>query len=203
MFDPLDAVCEQKTNNLAMSADAAQNALLVMDSQTRIVEGAPESFFVAMRRAVDAAHEAGIQVIYIRVELRPGQAGVSPRNKLLSRIQPILQEGAPGLEIHRSLAPQERDIVLTKHRMSSFAGSGLDVVLSSLNVKHLVLGGVSTSTAVLGTAMAAADLDFALHVLGDACFDASADVHELLLKDVLPMWATVLSAAEWADAIST
>ena len=87
--------------------------------------------------------------------------------------------------------------------MSSFAGSGLDIVLASLGVKHLVLGGVSTSTAVLGTAMAAADMDFGLHVLGDACFDARSDAHELLLKDVLPMWATVLSAAEWADAIST
>jgi nicotinamidase-related amidase len=42
-------------------------ALLVMDAQTVIVERAPESFFVAMRRAIDAAHEADIQVIYIRV----------------------------------------------------------------------------------------------------------------------------------------
>jgi hypothetical protein len=32
-----------------------QTALLVLDAQTVIVEPAPESFFVAMRRAVDAA----------------------------------------------------------------------------------------------------------------------------------------------------
>ena len=184
-----------------MNPEFAESALLVMDAQTRIVEGAPDSFFVAMRCAVDAAHEAGIQVIYIRVELRLGQAGVSPRNKLLTRIQPILQQGAPGLEIHRSLAPEERDIVLTKHRMSSFVGSGLDVVLSSLGVTHLILGGVSTSTAVLGTAMAAADMDFGLQVLSDACFDASAETHGRLLEDVFPIFATVLSASEWANAV--
>ena len=188
-----------------MNPEVTRTALLVMDAQTAIVEHAPpapESFFVAMRRAVDAAHEVGIQVIYIRVELRPGHVGVSRRNKRLTRLQPVLQQGAPGLEIHPSLAPEERDIVLTKHRVSSFVGSGLDVVLSSLGVTYLVLAGVSTSTAVLGTAMAAADMDFGLHVLRDACFDARTDAHDLLIGDVLPAMATVLSAAEWAASIA-
>ena len=167
-----------------------------------IVEPAPESFFVAVRGAVDAAHEVGIQVIYIRVELRRGRVGVSPRNKRLTRLQPVLQEGAPGLEIHPSLAPEGRDIVLTKHRVSSFVGSGLDVVLSSLGVTHLVIAGVSTSTAVLGTAMAAADLDFGLHVLSDACFDARTRVHDVLLsEDVFAAMATVLTAKEWAASL--
>jgi nicotinamidase-related amidase len=185
-----------------VSTRITQTALLVLDVQTMIVEPAPESFFVAMRRAVDAAHEVGIQVIYIRVELRPGHVGVSPRNKRLTRLQPVLQRGAPGLEIHPSLAPEERDIVLTKHRVSSFVGSGLDVVLSSLGVTCLVLAGVSTSTAVLGTAMAAADMDFGLHVLSDACFDTRTDTHDRLMKDVFPAMATVLSAEEWAASVA-
>jgi nicotinamidase-related amidase len=185
-----------------VTAGASETALLVLDVQTAIVAPAPDSFFVAMRRAIDAAHAAGIQVIYVRVELRAGHAGVSPRNQRLVRLQPILQQGAPGLEIHPSVTPEARDIVLTKHRVSSFAGSGLDVVLSSLGITHLVLGGVSTSTAVLGTAMAAADLDFGLHVLRDACFDTRTHVHDLLLADVLPGMATVLGAGEWAASIA-
>ena len=185
-----------------MNAGVSQTALLVLDVQTTIVEPAPESFFVAIRRAVDAAHEVGIQVIYIRVELRPGHVGVSPRNKRLTRLQPVLQKGAPGLEIHPSLAPEERDIVLTKQRVSSFVGSGLDVVLSSLGVTDLVLAGVSTSTAVLGTAMAAADMDFGLHVLSDASFDTRTDTHDQLMQDVFPAMATVLSAEEWAASVA-
>lgn len=186
----------------AVGAEADCTALLVMDAQSVIVEPAPESFFVAVRRAVDAAHEAGIQVIYIRVELRPGRAGVSPRNTRLTRLQPILQQGADGLDIHPSLAPEERDIVLTKHRVSSFVGSGLDVVLTSLGITHLVLAGVSTSTAVLGTAMAAADMDFGLVVLSDACFDTRPATHHHLLVEVLPAMATVLSADEWAASLT-
>jgi nicotinamidase-related amidase len=188
-----------------VNTEVSHTALLIQDAQTAIVEHpppAPGSFFAAMRRAVDVAHEVGIQVIYIRVELRPGHVGVSPRNQRLTRLQPLLQEGAPGLEIHPSLAPEERDIVLTKRRVSSFVGSGLDVVLSSLDITDLVLTGVSTSTAVLGTAMAAADMDYGLHVLSDACFDARTDAHDLLIKDLLPAMATVLSAEEWAASIA-
>ena len=185
-----------------MSVDVGDTALLVLDAQTVVVESAPDSFFAATRRALDAAHESGIQVIYVRVELRPGRAGVSPRNLRLSRLQSILQEGAPGLEIHPALTPEERDIVLTKHRVSSFAGSSLGVVLSSLGITDLVLSGASTSTAVLGTAMAAADMDYGITVLSDACFDARSHVHEVLVTDVFPGMASVFTSADWSASIA-
>ena len=97
------------------------------------------------------------------------------------------------------MAPTPEDFVLTKHRVSSFAGSGLDVLLRSLDVTHLVLTGVSTSTAVLSTALAAADLDFGLTVLPDACFNASGvALHELLVAELFPTIADVMSADQWA-----
>jgi nicotinamidase-related amidase len=85
--------------------------------------------------------------------------------------------------------------------MSSFVGSGLEVVLSSLGVTQLVIAGASTSTAVLGTAMAAADVDFGLDVLSDACFDARANTHDLLMEAVFPAMATVLSVEEWVASV--
>jgi hypothetical protein len=45
-------------------------------------------------------------------------------------------------------------------------------------------------------------MDFGLHVLSDACFDARTDAHDLLMEDVLPGMATVLSAEEWAASIA-
>jgi nicotinamidase-related amidase len=113
----------------------------------------------------------------------------------------MLTEGAPGLEILPSLAPLPDDFVLTKHRVSSFAGSGLDVLLRSLEITHLVLTGVSTSTAVLGTAMAAADLDFELTVLSDACFNGADEAgvaqHGQLLVELFPRMADVMTADQW------
>lgn len=175
-------------------------ALLVMDVQTAIVAGAPPSMLRAVRVALDGAHAAGIPVTYIRVQLRAGHAGVSPRNKKLTRLHDMLTEGAPGLDILPIVAPLPDDFVLTKHRVSSFAGSGLDVLLRSLDVTRLVLTGVSTSTAVLSTALAAADLDFELTVLSDACFNPSGgNLHELLLTELFPTIADVMTAKEWVD----
>ncbi len=116
----------------------------------------------------------------------------------------MLTEGAPGLEILPAVAPLPDDFVLTKHRVSSFAGSGLDVLLRSLDVTHLVLTGVSTSTAVLGTAVAAADLDFELTVLSDACFNGSGVAqHEMLLAEFFPAIAEVMTADQWVAQCDT
>ena len=87
--------------------------------------------------------------------------------------------------------------MLTKHRVSAFAGSGLDELLRSLGTTHLVLTGVSTSTVVLMTAMTAADLDFDITVLSDGCFDSRPRVHDMLMTDIFPALATVTTADEW------
>jgi nicotinamidase-related amidase len=175
-----------------------RTALIVMDVQTAIVAGAPASMVRAVRAALDGAHAGNIPVVYIRVLLRPGRSGVSPRNKKLTKLHGMLTEGAPGLDILPAVAPEPGDFVLTKHRVSSFAGSGLDVLLRSMDVTHLVLMGASTSTAVLSTALAAADLDFELTVLSDACFNGSGvALHDLLLAELFPTIADVVTAEQW------
>jgi len=179
------------------AGQASETVLLVMDVQSIIVADAPPEMLDAVARAIAGARTAGVPVVYVQVALRLGRAGVSPRNKRLTRLQSLLTAGAPGLEFHPDIAPQPDDIVLTKHRVSAFAGSGLDVLLRSLGTTHLVLTGVSTSTVVLMTAMTAADLDFGITVLSDGCFDSRSRVHDLLMSDVFPAMATVATADEW------
>lgn len=175
--------------------------LLVMDMQSLIVAPAPSEMLEAVSCAIAAARTAGVPVVWVRVALRPGRAGVSPRNKRLTGLHTALTEGAPGLGFHPAIAPGPEDIVLTKHRVSAFAGSGLDALLRALGTTHLVLTGVSTSTVVLMTAMTAADLDFDLTVLSDGCFDARTRVHDMLMGDVFPAMATVATVDEWSDAL--
>ena len=175
----------------------SDTALLVMDVQSMIVAPAPPEMLEAVVRAIAGARIAGLPVVYVRVALRPGRAGVSPRNKRLTRLHAELTEGAPGLEFHPAIAPEPNDIVLTKHRVSAFAGSGLDVVLRSLGTTHLVLTGVSNSTVVLMTAMTAADLDFDITVLSDGCFDSRPRVHDMLMSDIFPSMASVATADAW------
>ena len=183
------------------SEPSSDSVLLVMDVQSMIVAPAPSEMIEAVARAIAGARAARVPVVYIRVALRPGRAGVSPRNKRLTRLHADLTEGAPGLEFHPSIAPEPDEIVLTKHRISAFAGSGLDALLRALGTTHLVLTGVSTSTVVLMTAMTAADLDFEITVLSDACFDSRPRVHNMLISDIFPAMATVTTADEWVSGI--
>ncbi len=181
----------------------SDTVLLVMDIQSMIVAPAPPEMLAAVARAIAGARTARVPVVYVRVALRPGRAGVSPRNRRLTRLHAELTEGAPGLQFHPAIAPEPDDIVLTKHRVSAFAGSGLDVLLRSLGTTRIVLTGVSTSTVELMTAMIAADLDFDITVLSDGCFDSRPRVHDLLMSDVFPAMATVATAGEWLRGLAS
>lgn len=108
-----------------------------------------------------------------------------------------MDETSDATSVHPRLAPRDGDLVVTKRRVSAFAGSDFEVVLRSLAVDHLVLCGIATSGVVLSTVRQAADLDFSLTVLSDACVDADPEVHRVLMEKVFPRQATVISSRDW------
>jgi nicotinamidase-related amidase len=180
------------------------SALLVMDVQSSIVERfADAAVLDRVAAAVAAARDAGVPVIYVRVAFRPGHPEVSPRNKSFA----ALRDGGgltdeEGTAIHPAVAPGPGDVIVTKRRVSAFAGSDLDVVLRAGGVEELVLCGIATSGVVLSTLRAAADLDYRLTVLRDACADGDAEVHRVLMDKVFPRQAEVVDVADWATALT-
>ena len=53
------------------------------------------------------------------------------------------------VEIHPAVAPIPGDIVVTKRRVSAFAGSDLDVVLRAQVIDSVALCGITTNGVVL------------------------------------------------------
>jgi nicotinamidase-related amidase len=90
---------------------------------------------------------------------------------------------------------------VVKKRISAFEGSDLQVLLRGLGADHLVLAGVSTSGVVLSTVRRAADLDYRLSVLQDACGDSDDEVHRVLVQKVFPKQAEVMDVADWAATL--
>jgi nicotinamidase-related amidase len=180
-----------------------KSALLVMDVQRVVVDRFPDpAYLPRLREAIDAARAAGLPVIYVVVGFRPGFPEISLRNKTFSSLARV--SGIPAndqaMEIHPDVAPEPGDIIVTKKRVSAFAGSDLDVVLRVAEIDHLILTGIATSGVVLSTLRQAADLDFALTVLADACLDSDSEVHRILTEKVFPRQADVTTVAEWATA---
>lgn len=186
-----------------MDRNNGKTALLIMDMQKGILARYPleEAVLSPFRQALTAAREHGVQVIYVRLAFREGYPEVGSGNGMFAGIS---QRGGmtvadEGTQIIDALRPEPGEPVVNKVRFSAFAGSGLDVLLRG--VESLVLCGVSTSGVVLSTLREAADRDFALTVLSDACLDSDPEVHRVLLEKVFPRQAAVMSAADWIGGL--
>jgi nicotinamidase-related amidase len=180
-------------------------ALLVMDVQQGIVSryAGDADYLPRLRRAVEAARAAGLRVIYVTVAFREGYPEISDRNKSFSAIGRTsgFVAGDSSTAVHPAVAPAPGEPVVLKRRVSAFAGSDLDVLLRAGNIDTLVLTGIATSGVVLSTLRQAADLDYRLVVLADACLDGDPEVHRVLTGKVFPRQADVRTVDEWVKQL--
>ncbi|MBB4751928.1 cysteine hydrolase family protein [Actinoplanes lobatus] len=168
-----------------------------MDVQEAVVARYPDpGYLPRLAGAIKKARTAGIPVIHIAVGFRPGGPEISTRNRMFGRLAGSPHAGGPN-PIHPEIAPADGDVIVTKRRVSAFTGSDLDLVLRAQNIDHLVLTGIATSGVVLSTLREAADRDFELTVLADACLDNDPEVHRVLVEKVFPMQAAVTTVSEW------
>ncbi len=186
--------------------DTGNSALLVMDVQRGVVDryAGDGALVDRLRQAVAAARAMAVPVVFVRVALRPGRPEVSSRNKAFAAASLSglsLGEQDEATQIHPALEPQVGDPVVVKKRVSAFTGSDLEVLLRSMGIEHLVLTGIATSGVVLSTLREAADRDYELTVLHDACADADPEVHRVLTEKIFPRQAEVISVAEWASRV--
>jgi nicotinamidase-related amidase len=182
--------------------DNKNTALLVMDMQTSILGMLPAKAIITsnVAKAIAYARNNSIAVIYVVVGFRQGLPEISSNNKSFSVAKERLADADMDewMKIDDAVAPQANDIIVTKRRISAFTGSDLEVILRAFNVKHLVLTGVSTSGVVLSTIREAADKDYTLTVLSDACADGDEEVHRVLTTKVFTRQAEVITVDEWS-----
>jgi nicotinamidase-related amidase len=190
-----------------MDQDTTKSALLVMDVQRGVVErfGGGGALLERLSQAIAAARGAEIPVIFVRIAFRSGHPEVNTRNRAFAAIASgagiAFGDECEATQIHPALDRRASDPVVLKRRVSAFSGSDLEVLLRSLEVTHLVLTGIATSGVVLSTLREAADRDYELSVLSNACLDADEEVHRVLTEKVFPRQAEVLSVEDWVARI--
>lgn len=181
--------------------------VLVMDMQNGIVARYADSSPILERvgQVLRVARGAGLPIIYVRVQFRAGYPEVSASNGMFGSVKregKLFQAGSPETEIHPDVAPQAGEWVIEKVRVSAFAGSPLEMILRGLEAEHLVLCGVATSGVVLSTTREAADKDYRLTILSDACADADEEVHRVLTTKIFPRQAQVLTVEAWEKSLA-
>lgn len=109
-----------------------KTALLVIDVQQALIDDQPankDAFLVNLKLLIDAAHEGGTEVIYVRHDGGEGD---------------VLAYGAPGWQLDKSLAPRSDERIFEKRFNSAFLKTGLNEYLSDKGITNLVICGMQT-----------------------------------------------------------
>lgn len=183
-----------------------KSALLVLDMQVSILnkfltDATPVINGVAL--AISVARQKDIPVIYVISGFRKHAPELSANNKFYSANAAHYKNSNPEelLKIHPAVEPKNDDIIINKKRFGAFEGTELELVLRALNVQHIVLAGFSTSGVILSTIRSAADKDYRITLLADACADRDEEVHRVLLTKVFPRQADVITIKEWINNV--
>jgi nicotinamidase-related amidase len=187
--------------NDKFSIDPKTSALLVMDFQTWIVERyAPDKEALLNRtaRVIRAARGAQMMVLHVVVGFRPGYPEVSSRNVTFSKVRDhgLLAAGGDNLGIHPLVAPRFDEVVVTKHRVSAFAGTDLEMILRANSIETLLLAGIETSGVVLSTVCHGFDADYRIMVIDDCCSELDEEVHLTLVERFFPKQAAVITSRD-------
>jgi len=182
-----------------MSIPRTGTALMVIDMQNGFLHGKGSMAAIGMphealvpavpgcRRLVEGARAAGVPVIYTRYVYLPdySDGGLLP-NEYLPAMREVnaLVKGTWDGEVVDELTPQDGDIVIDKSRPSSFYGTQLEPVLTSLEVRHLVMAGVTTNVCVETTARDAGQRDYRVHVVSDATAEYEPERHDHALGTI-------------------
>jgi nicotinamidase-related amidase len=171
--------------------DQADVALLLIDVINDLEFDGGErlvQFAVPMAQKIAAlkrqAKEARVPVIYVNDNFGRWQSDLS---KLLAH---CLEDGIRGKPLAELLRPDDDDYFVLKPKHSGFYCTTLDILLSYLKVKALILTGIAANICVLFTANDAYMRDFDLFVPADCV--ASNDERET--SHALQQMATVLKA---------
>lgn len=188
-----------------MSVDSQNFVVVLLDciegvADRNLVEACDRERFVAtVTELVGAATAAGVPVVRVDVEFRASHIEIAEDNAYFSAVKAAgrLQAGSgqtePMVELKDLVADTPRAV---KKRIGAFSGSDLAGLLRGLGRSHLVLAGLITRGAVLSTACDAADHDYPVTVVSDACHDPDPEVQRILLDSVLPVRARVAAVAD-------
>ncbi len=164
--------------NTALVLVDLQKGILQNPALARTVKGVLKN----ASRLVEAFRREELPVVFVNVN-----AAGAPWTTSRKDAKPS-QAAAPAdaHEIAEELNPHPGDIFITKHTWGAFFETKLDEELRKRNITGIVLGGVSTSIGVEGTARGASERAYNITFASDAMADSVQESGEKSLKYIFP-----------------
>ncbi|WP_336012556.1 pyrimidine utilization protein B [Acinetobacter calcoaceticus] len=171
-----------------------------------------------IKKAIDAAHSAGIQVIYFQngwdknyVEAGGlGSPNFHKSNALKTmRKRPELQgqllsKGGWDFALIDELQPLPQDIIIEKPRYSGFFNTALDSILRARGIRNLVFVGIATNVCVESTLRDGFFLEYFGVALKDACYQAGPqEAHDAALYNIKTFFGWVSDTNSFIESFQT
>jgi len=143
------------------------------------------------------ARQANVPIIYVNDNFNKWR---SNWEEIFSYVQRPESKGA---ELARKLKPEENDYFVIKPMHSAFYGTPLDILLSALGSKKLILAGLAADICVMYSANDAYMRGFEIVVLSDCVESNFSDEKERALKHMnARLKATLVSVDQLEDILS-
>ena len=152
-----------------------------------------------VRRLLHSFREHGRRVVYTRNgRITPHGDELTTRLRgAVRRARVTRYRGTAAYDVMPAIAPQEDELVVDKLTSGAFNASILDHALRNMDVRDVVIVGISTDMCVHGTARVAAELGYNSLICEDACATYTARAHE----DALLMHARVFGRVATTDDV--
>ncbi|KAI5458820.1 Isochorismatase-like protein [Mariannaea sp. PMI_226] len=185
------------------SYNGSTTALLLLDFHSLLVDvvgGAKAAAAVSVAANMRTwAKSQGITVIHALIDIDDTPFPTcKDAKRILEFAAAMKKSGAEeSPQLGQSLDDNEVMFKRKPGYVSALKSPGIEEFLAKKGIKSLIMTGLSTSGCVLRTAYPAADAEFVVSVISDACADRDEEVHELVLKKLLPSRAHVGSASQF------
>ncbi|GAP89387.1 putative isochorismatase hydrolase protein [Rosellinia necatrix] len=187
----------------------SKTALLLLDYQNMLVEMMPspgkESLIESVSALQAAARKNNVAILHCTMDTAvPPPATNKVAATWDAQFKPIFSANPHLGAEFAGFSPADksrtdRETVFTRAPgiRSALAGEGIISHLrDTLGVNHLILGGIATSGAIMGTMSHATDIGFVVTVVETTCWDPNESVHRSLIDTVIPTLAFVSSVEE-------
>ncbi|ACB85400.1 cysteine hydrolase family protein [Natranaerobius thermophilus] len=160
--------------------DLNKSALCLIDIQKESKFGIEniDSVVENSKHLIEQCRKLNIPVIYTRHINRADGIGLSNNDPLDSSGKPIFYcTGTEAIEVIDEIAPKEEDVVIDKFRWSGFYETSLDIILKSLKVKHLMIGGLVTDGCLMTSVFDGYFRDYEINLIKDICATSNEGAH--------------------------
>ncbi len=158
-------------------------------------------------RLCETARRVGAPVVHCIAGRRPDDRGSNRNARLFAAMlkSPVrLDLGTQQAAVVPEFAVQPSDLLLSRiHGLNPMAGTDLDPILRNLDIRTIVVVGVSVNVAVTNLVMDAVNLGYQVVVARDAVAGVPGDYADAVIDNTLGLLADVAPTAEIVNIWTT